>query len=1047
MSKEPEKTTTCSDGERSGGRKGCGSEKIIHSGYITKRPLSGTIGSSWRRRFFTLHHDVISYYVSDKAVHLKPCGILMLTAEASLELYNNDRLAFRLESANRTLVARCPSRKDLVIWMRCIRSAIAIQRCTTGPFSRAVFRNGVLNKKSIGGSGYSQRRWFELVGRKLYYFKLKGNVPHELCRAMTIGPNTTVLSRWDMDKREEGQRDSDLLNDLTITLRFENGTQLEMDAGTTSNRAEWRIAFEKSIIFSKYLERESNSSLIVSCRNFSIPDVHLSRSAMSTGSDNMTRAAFTATKSCPKDMTIASSQVIPRRFVSHAPRLSPSDASIRQMRTTSIKLVELLPHRSQHRTNKQLTCGGITANPRDADARSHTPPRILPPSRRRSLARFIAEDAAKQARQASQRAIAFANEAFASLHSADMWDMILGRWLAYAPQCCEHLAWCVRRGIAHRRRFEVWRKFLAAENAQMRYQSLFRELHSIPVAHGSTTSILNDLDRTSESPLFRGERRGQKILYHVLKCIALHDPELGYCQGMNWIASAFIEVACSVSDSHFSSSTFQSGRLLATPTAIASSRRVPILVQRNRHHDEIQEDDDSKTSPIRRVPECKGRSLSPSVALGHFRGRSSKTPIVHQGWLWQIHRRNADSATSMFSFANPFQSSEDKYWVILQREKMSWFVRKRVSVTRVGEAQGSVLISHHCSVRTTKGGHGGNQFSFELHLPSDARVRGGPRVLVFRALSEDLRSKWIRAISSVIRDAQPQGLLSPEFVMVAAREAVRQMVLSSRSDTNEEISFETLQNRLVRTVGKRAYECARARIVSEFSDMVDRARISKRRSRGVGRSIDKSATKVRERSIENDESSRSEESKIKQLGMLEGADYCRAEKVFWMLVSVLEHPSFGLRKLFATGFAQLDFCLFAFEELFRDRNRVACEALCTKKDEVGIPIEPTCRLYAMQWFMTFFARDFPLELSLRVWDLFLLEGWPILFQVALAVMELAEQMILESDFEDSLQYIQRSLPMSINAEALMERACAISVSETELASIRLRYERSKRLVE
>ena len=37
--------------------------------------------------------------------------------------------------------------------------------------------------------------------------------------------------------------------------------------------------------------------------------------------------------------------------------------------------------------------------------------------------------------------------------------------------------------------------------------------------------------------------------------------------------------------------------------------------------------------------------------------------------------------------------------------------------------------------------------------------------------------------------------------------------------------------------------------------------------------------------------------------------------VFWMVVSVLEQPTYDMRGLFVTGMPRLEFCLFAFEKL------------------------------------------------------------------------------------------------------------------------------------
>lgn len=38
-----------------------------------------------------------------------------------------------------------------------------------------------------------------------------------------------------------------------------------------------------------------------------------------------------------------------------------------------------------------------------------------------------------------------------------------------------------------------------------------------------------------------------------------------------------------------------------------------------------------------------------------------------------------------------------------------------------------------------------------------------------------------------------------------------------------------------------------------------------------------------------------------------------------------------------------------------------------------------------QWFVTLFARVLPAQSVHRVWDLFLLDGWKMVFRVALAI--------------------------------------------------------------
>ena len=55
--------------------------------------------------------------------------------------------------------------------------------------------------------------------------------------------------------------------------------------------------------------------------------------------------------------------------------------------------------------------------------------------------------------------------------------------------------------------------------------------------------------------------------------------------------------------------------------------------------------------------------------------------------------------------------------------------------------------------------------------------------------------------------------------------------------------------------------------------------------------------------------------------------------------------------------------------------------------------------YATHWFMTLFSTKMPLELTLRIWDIFFIEGKKILYRVVLAIMKLNEKELLKGDFE------------------------------------------------
>ena len=56
-------------------------------------------------------------------------------------------------------------------------------------------------------------------------------------------------------------------------------------------------------------------------------------------------------------------------------------------------------------------------------------------------------------------------------------------------------------------------------------------------------------------------------------------------------------------------------------------------------------------------------------------------------------------------------------------------------------------------------------------------------------------------------------------------------------------------------------------------------------------------------------------------------------------------------------------------------------------------------LYATQWFMTLFSSNMPLELTLRIWDIFFIEGQKILYRIGLAIFKINEKEMMHHDNE------------------------------------------------
>ena len=56
-------------------------------------------------------------------------------------------------------------------------------------------------------------------------------------------------------------------------------------------------------------------------------------------------------------------------------------------------------------------------------------------------------------------------------------------------------------------------------------------------------------------------------------------------------------------------------------------------------------------------------------------------------------------------------------------------------------------------------------------------------------------------------------------------------------------------------------------------------------------------------------------------------------------------------------------------------------------------------MYCLEWFMTTFARSLPLEVTHRIWDNFLIQGYAFLYRTALGLLKMFENRYLSMEFE------------------------------------------------
>ncbi|XP_069685530.1 TBC1 domain family member 1 isoform X2 [Periplaneta americana] len=132
----------------------------------------------------------------------------------------------------------------------------------------------------------------------------------------------------------------------------------------------------------------------------------------------------------------------------------------------------------------------------------------------------------------------------------EVWDLLVSKESRVSTQCdSKMLLQAIRQGVPRSKRGDVWH-FLAEQfclkvapidttnfpNYHVPYENLLRQLTSHQHA------ILIDLGRTFPNHTYFSSPLGpgQLALFNLLKAYSLLDPEVGYCQGLSFVAGVLI---------------------------------------------------------------------------------------------------------------------------------------------------------------------------------------------------------------------------------------------------------------------------------------------------------------------------------------------------------------------------------------------------------------------------------------------------------------------------------------------------------------------------
>lgn len=161
--------------------------------------------------------------------------------------------------------------------------------------------------------------------------------------------------------------------------------------------------------------------------------------------------------------------------------------------------------------------------------------------------------------------------------------------------------------------------------------------------------------------------------------------------------------------------------------------------------------------------------------------------------------------------------------------------------------------------------------------------------------------------------------------------------------------------------------------------------------------------------------------------------YMPEEAAFWTMNQVLLADRYNhVANLYIDGFPLLFQAFHILERLMRK----FVPKLCVHFEEASL----TTMTYATKWFQMVYA-EFPRELVVLIWDVFLCEGWRILYRMAIAILLLKERELLAANPMELLELVHDlpKDPIFGDTQAVMATILKVDVTAKELKKLEMEY--------
>ncbi|XP_078719712.1 USP6 N-terminal-like protein isoform X2 [Lampetra fluviatilis] len=152
--------------------------------------------------------------------------------------------------------------------------------------------------------------------------------------------------------------------------------------------------------------------------------------------------------------------------------------------------------------------------------------------------------------------------------------------------------------------------------------------------------------------------------------------------------------------------------------------------------------------------------------------------------------------------------------------------------------------------------------------------------------------------------------------------------------------------------------------------------------------------------------------------------YLNEEDAFWALVRLLSDNKHAMHGFFVPGFPKL--------MRFQEHHDLIMKRLLPKMKKHLDSQEIFTNLYTTKWFFQCFLDRTPFTLTLRLWDIYMLDGERLLIAMAYTTLKLHKKRLMKMEMEGLVGFLQQSL----NEDFLYEDHFVIDQLHNNMAELR-----------